>query len=51
MCRPVLIAVLLLGLVASGLAAESGPLTLTIVPAEQKARYGILLYLVDTPIY
>jgi len=51
MCRPVLIAMLLLGLVASGLAAESGPLTLTIVRAEQKTRDRVVLYLVDTPIY
>jgi hypothetical protein len=47
----VLDALLFLGLSAGSFAVESGPLTLTIVRAEQKTRDRVLLYLVDTPIY
>jgi hypothetical protein len=42
---------LLLGLGTSTFGVESGPLTLTIVRAEQKTRDRVLLYLVNTPIY
>ena len=51
MCRRVLLTLLFLGLSAGSFAVESGPVTLTIVRAEQKTRDRIVLYLVDTPIY
>ena len=52
MCRRVPLALLLLlGLPASLVGAESGLRTLTIVQAEQKTHDRVLLYLVDTPIY
>ncbi|MBZ5655980.1 MAG: hypothetical protein LAO56_11980 [Acidobacteriia bacterium] len=51
MRRRVLLALLLVGLSASSFAVESGPLTLTIVRAEQRTRDRVVLYLVNTPIY
>jgi hypothetical protein len=51
MRRWVLLALsLLLSFGAGSLAVERGPLTLTIVRAEQKTATGFLLYLNDTPI-
>jgi hypothetical protein len=51
MRRRVLLTLWFVGLLARSFAVEGGPVTLTIVRAEQKTHNRVLLYLVDTPIY
>jgi|SRR5882672_7843490 len=51
MRRELLIALLVLGMVASLDAIESGELSMTIVRAEQKMRDRVVAWVNDTPIY
>jgi hypothetical protein len=51
MRRGLLVALLLLGMVASLDAVESGELQMTIVRAEQKMRDRVVAWVNDTPIY